>query len=531
MQLRENIEKAKQLFLENGLLPNHPKNFQIDLWRVMEAKQLLTKEIGGGFSLMHYVAAVRDHKILHVFLRQSRDVNVRDQWGYTPAHYAAAFGFKTTLKTLGNARADLTLISDAGHSLIHCAAASSFNSLNMLEFLLEKGLDPECVDQAGNKAIDYCEILAARNYLERVTRKHSFLEEAPQPIPDEILSYLPMESLQSLMLVNKNHARIVRGFFSNNIKSIRFDPNFSAQINDQQGLMNRGFEWARNKGHPAAVQAFLNSGATFKSDGGEEIKNALASGKHKVVRALAMSGAKLDTDQEFPCEEILDYLMEYGTTEELKQQWDSCMDYDKDRMLEEIFERCDWMTIELFVNNCLNGEEGKVRIRQVFSDAMHFGRFRSVDMLLRYANVDPNQQTNFEKYPIFLAIWTKNPSHVELLLNHGADPNQKDGDNCSPLAFAAIARCVEIVKLLLKKGANPFNEHVPLFAGDIKSLIHDARVSFIKEGKINKEQYKDCLACAVDEKNSNLLKLLLEYGVTLGVDVQNPVSESGVRLN
>ena len=94
------------------------------------------------------VAAVTAH------LNSGADVNARDQCGYTPLHFAAAFNSNpAVVKTLLNAGADLQAADyEWGATPLHWGAWSSKNP-SVITALLDNDADPNAQDKGGGTSL------------------------------------------------------------------------------------------------------------------------------------------------------------------------------------------------------------------------------------------------------------------------------------------------------------------------------------------------------------------------------------------
>ncbi|MGO9116839.1 MAG: ankyrin repeat domain-containing protein [Desulfomonilaceae bacterium] len=110
---------------------------------------------------------------------------------------------------------------------------------------------------------------------------------------------------------------------------------------------------------------------------------------------------------------------------------------------------------------------------------------------------------------------------VEILLKQGANPNAVDDDLDSALTIAAFIHDIKLVKLLTSHGADVnYRNHNGL------TPLHDAAFASLKAaqeiGRILLDQGADVnafdslgrtpLMCAVDKRNVDLVKILLERG-------------------
>jgi ankyrin repeat protein len=146
--------------------------------------------------------------------------------------------------------------------------------------------------------------------------------------------------------------------------------------------------------------------------------------------------------------------------------------------------------------------------------------------------IDANAKNHKNKTALIIAVETKSPEMVGLLLEHGADVNTIFGRRGKTLLMNVVGN-VEIVKLLLKHGADlnakdksgktALMEAVKSEAvATVKLLLKTGADVHIKENKLD----RTALLIAAFGRNVEILKLLLSYGA----DVNTRNSEGGTAL-
>lgn len=154
MKFKENIHQLKTIFTHAKILQKDCINSIISPDYLEQATATL-KNYTNCAPLIHYLAATRSIKALKTIIIQGADVNALDDEGYTPAHYAAFFGFESVLELLKENGANLTILSSNKQTVIHCAAASSFNTIHTFAFLLHQRIDPFQKDDSDQTALHY----------------------------------------------------------------------------------------------------------------------------------------------------------------------------------------------------------------------------------------------------------------------------------------------------------------------------------------------------------------------------------------
>lgn len=106
---------------------------------------------------------------VELLLAAGADVNVKDNHGWTALMYAALANNRWTVKLLLDAGADFNIKGNAGHTPLMCAAFSAMR--NCIEPLIAAGADPDiCNEKDGNKtARDYVPDKTKEEYDKAVT--------------------------------------------------------------------------------------------------------------------------------------------------------------------------------------------------------------------------------------------------------------------------------------------------------------------------------------------------------------------------
>lgn len=109
-------------------------------------------------------------RLLELLLHSGAEVNLQDETGHTPLHYATSTPAILTLKRLIDAGANVHLTTDTGRTALHLAALNGKKT--RVEMLLNAGADANCRDGEGKTALDLAREgghVETTAYLETVT--------------------------------------------------------------------------------------------------------------------------------------------------------------------------------------------------------------------------------------------------------------------------------------------------------------------------------------------------------------------------
>ncbi len=95
------------------------------------------------------------------------DVNVKDNDGRTPLHFAAGLGYIEVVKYLISKGAYVNVKENAhGATPLHLAA--EFGQIEVVKYLISKGAEVNVKDNYGNTPLDYARKTEVEMYLKRV---------------------------------------------------------------------------------------------------------------------------------------------------------------------------------------------------------------------------------------------------------------------------------------------------------------------------------------------------------------------------
>ena len=114
---------------------------------------------GTGVTLLHYVAHnVSDEKaefFAKILLSHDANLNVQDDYGFTPLHIAAQKNKSELIKFFLDNNADVNLRGNFGSSVLHWAVLSC--NISIVELLIKSGADPNAKDRNGQTPTNWGE--------------------------------------------------------------------------------------------------------------------------------------------------------------------------------------------------------------------------------------------------------------------------------------------------------------------------------------------------------------------------------------
>lgn len=99
-------------------------------------------------TLLHYAVLNPDLSVTEYLLEKGLGVNVQDETGITPLHFAAQYSVNTKiLELLINNGADISALDEDGNGVLHYAALNV--NTDAIEYFLERNLDLQCRNKNG----------------------------------------------------------------------------------------------------------------------------------------------------------------------------------------------------------------------------------------------------------------------------------------------------------------------------------------------------------------------------------------------
>ena len=351
------------------------------------------------------------------------------------------------------------------------------NCRNILEYLLEKGADPNCRDE------NHCTPL---HYVLRQGKEDCIrllLEKGANPNENDYLHYAARMGnegcVQALIEkradINRNSGEwgfmpLHEAVHNGKVACARLLLENGAYLNGEDTKRRTPLHIAAEKGEDACVALLLDAGAELNhvdACGKVPLHYAAIEGHDTCAELLLKKGA--DPNQSacalMICEDK-EGILGGGTP----MHYAAACGHDG--------------CVRVLIKNRANPQKVNTYGETPLHLAAQRGRSACVELLLRAC--DPNQGNNYGITPLHMAARWGSEDCVRLLLDCGANPNKCNIYGTSPLHYAVRGESVSCVGLLLRKGANPNqrnnNNETPLDWGVWSGCGADWKRSFIEDG-------------------------------------------------
>ena len=272
----------KVLNLAIGLLSNKSK---------LEALSYVSKySINTGMEAIHLAASLNLENILNILLEQQLDIDVKDDGGYTPLHWAVWKGHDNIARLLIGKGADLNIKDNQGETPFNFVRGHTA----MADTLIASGADLNARDRLGRSPLytaiwGGCETIA-KLLIAKGADLDSELAENGQQLLSTIIRECPM------------NAR-----YKDVLKLLVIEKKMNVNFSDMMGDTPLGL--AARRGYEDTVKILIEEcGATLDrrdERGRTPLALALAGGHGSIAELLIEKGAELNTEDNAHCTPLM----------------------------------------------------------------------------------------------------------------------------------------------------------------------------------------------------------------------------------
>lgn len=366
-------------------------------------------------------------------------INAKEKhYGYTPAHYASAFGHPFALEALLEAGADITIADEDKFTPFHYAITR--NHAECVKLLLKHAskhsikLDTNAADSKGNTILHKCILKRSPEMMKTVVENFDNIDFSAKDSDGDtalhlavIPTFVALETSYLEVMLNKKLPKEIlntqnkrkytpllsaanNGFFD--CVKLLLEHGADPNICDDDG--NSALLFAVMRDHVEVAKLLMDKGADLNAKGLffkgiSSIQLAASKGQANIIEELAIRGVDLNATSEFTlgfdgvsfCP-LINASIE-NKPEAIKALIKNGANKQK--------------TCEAFGRNALHYAAGK-------------GRKDVVETLL-LEGVDVNHQDAFGQTPIFVTKETNSTEIYDLLVKYGADVSIRDISNVS----------------------------------------------------------------------------------------------------
>ncbi|XP_050458784.1 ankyrin repeat and death domain-containing protein 1A-like isoform X2 [Cataglyphis hispanica] len=322
-----------------------------------------------GRAPIHWAASRGNTEIIEMLIQAKCDIEARDKYGMRPLHMAAQHGHRDAVKMLINAGANVFAVNKKQHTLLMCGARGS--NVSVVEYLAEavESLNGEAIDSTGATALHHAAISGHPAVITAVANIPRIILDATDKKGQTPMHYACAEE----------HLEAVEAL-------IGLGANVDAQDNDG----NTPLHVATRTRHTGIAQLLLKAGANTELTDAEGFTP---------LHVAASQG----------CKGILDSMIQHGA---------------------DLNKQCKNGNTSLHLA-CLNNE------------------VETVEILIN-KGVDLNCLNQRLQSPIHIAAEMGHTDICELLLAAGANIEQKEQSGRTPLYIAARGSFTAIVDMIIK---------------------------------------------------------------------------------
>nr|XP_012142858.1 PREDICTED: ankyrin repeat and death domain-containing protein 1A-like isoform X3 [Megachile rotundata] len=337
-----------------------------------------------GRAPIHWAASRGNTEIIEMLIQAKCDIEARDKFGMRPLHMAARYGHRDAVKMLINAGASVSAMNKKQHTLLMCAARG--NNIRVVEYLAEavESLNGDATDCTGATALHHA-------------------ASAGHPAMITALSNISRIELNATD--KKGQTPIHCACAEEHLEAVEVLIGLGANVDAQDSEGNTPLHVATRTRHTAIAQLLLKAGANTEIT--DEVNNPKEnSDTTKYIKNRP------------PCLRFVDGLHSAARRRESGLQRDIRLDDSTWRRAQQ--------TVQGILEPCSK------------SNNLPWPLFG-----LQYGNT-----------PLHLACQNNEVETVEILINKGVDLNCLNSRLQSPIHIAAEMGHTDICELLLAAGAN-----------------------------------------------------------------------------
>ena len=356
-----------------------------------------------GWTPLHYAAAFGHKDIVELLLANKSEVNAVDSDGRTPLHLAAYTGQTDVAGLLLTNGADVNTFDRGGWTPLHTAVAE--NKKDMVQWLLAHKADVNAMTKDGQSPL----YVAARNsYLNLV---ELLLANGADVNASGFDGWTPL------------HAAVVE---ANNQDIVELLLTKKAYVNAADNEGRTPLHMASRRGYTNIVELLRQHGGQDTTPANTAILDAAEDGDLKTAEALLEKNPALVFTKD-----------NHGWTPLLLAVKNGHID------LAQLL-----LTNKADVN--AKDKEGEIPLHWAIMSVNP----KDLVKLLLATGADFNAKDREGKTPLHLAVlyWWQDPNIAELLLDKGADVNARDNNGQTPLRLATAGGDKDVAKLLRDHG-------------------------------------------------------------------------------
>ncbi|XP_043284516.1 ankyrin repeat and death domain-containing protein 1A-like isoform X2 [Venturia canescens] len=366
----EGLNQKTARILKNDLLLHEAviKNESDSVRKVLKETVDVDSRNNYGRAPIHWAASRGNTEIIEMLIQAKCDIEAKDKYGMRPLHMAAWYGHQEAVRMLINAGANVTAVNKKQYTLLMCASRG--NSVGVVEYLTEavESLSVDATDCTGATALHHAAVAGHR---------------------DVILSLSKIPEMELDAKDKKGQTPMHYGCAEGHTEAVEALISLGGDVNAQDNEGNTPLHVATRTRHTSIAQTLLKSGSSTEI--GDEIG----------LTALHVAASQ-------GCKGILESILQHGN----------------------INKQCNNGNTPLHLA-CENNE------------------IETVEILIN-KGADPNCLNLRLQSPIHIAAEMGHTDICKLLLAAGANIEQREKSGRTPLYIAARGSFTAIVDMIIK---------------------------------------------------------------------------------